>query len=140
MDYADLRYAIWEQICNNVPQILDSASPPNCRCFWGWAAPADTAKPFITMEFGGELAPVNGNKCGLFMQVDIEVYGEEANILAIDPIADLVVTVLHQVPITTPDGRTLYLKYQPTARFDAWSESLRASMIRLKFTFASDRW
>lgn len=140
MDYADCRHGIFDALCAGVPYVWDSSSPPNCKVFWGWTAPADTVKPFITMEFGGELAPVSGNKCGLFMQVDIEVYGEESNILAIDPIADLVITVLHQVPITTPKGKTLYLKYQPTARFDAWSETLRASMIRLKFLLASDRW
>ena len=88
MDYADLREAIWQQICTGVPQIWDTSSPPKCKCFWGWTAPADTPKPFIVMNFAGELAPASGNPCGLFMQVDVEVYGEEANIMAIDPIAD----------------------------------------------------
>ena len=140
MDYGDLREGIYDAICTGVPQVWDTSSPPKCKVFWGWTAPGDTPKPFITMNFAGELAPANGNKCGLFMQLDIEVYGEESNILAIDPIADLVVSVLHQQPIITPLGRTIYLKYVRDARFDAWSEELRASMIRLKFLLPTDFW
>lgn len=73
------------------------------------------------------------------MQLDVEVYGDESNIMDIDPVADLVVSVLMQ-PITTSGGRILELEYVKDGRVDMWSEDLRASMIRLKFLIATDFW
>ena len=89
------------------------------------------------MSFSGELPSVNS--CALFQQLDVEVYGDESNIMAIDPVADAIVTAL-RLPITTPRGKNLELDYLRDARFDAWNEELRVSMIRVRFLIPSDLW
>jgi len=132
MEYSDLREGIYNHLVANVAAVGN-------RVFWGWTAPADSVKPFLTMSFAGELPSATGNKCALLMQLDVEVFGDESNILAIDPVADDVVRAL-ALPVTTPAGRTIQLDYVRDARFDAWSEALRASMIRLKFVLPSDLW
>lgn len=132
MDYADLRTGIQNHLVTEIPAVTG--------VFWRWTAPADTVKPFILMSFGGELPSANGNTCGVFQQLDVEVYGDETSIHLIDPVADAVFDALHQVPITTPDGRIIYLRYVPGSRFDDGSDKFKASMIRLKFSLPTDIW
>ena len=133
MDYGDIRKGIYNHLCTEIATVSN-------RVFWSHTAPADSTKPLLEFSFAGELPPASGNPCGFFQQVDVEVYGEESNILDIDSVADAVVSALHQVPITTPASRIIYMRYVPSARFDDWNERLRASMIRLKFVFATDLW
>lgn len=130
MDYSDIRYGLWSHLCTQITAV-------SSRVFWGWTAPADTPKPYITMSFSGELPSTNS--CALFQQLDVEVYGDESNIMAIDPVADAIVTAL-RLPITTPKGKNLELDYLRDARFDAWNEELRVSMIRVRFLIPSDLW
>lgn len=131
MDYADLREAIYDALCAEVPAVGD-------RVFWGWTAPADTQKPFLEISFLGELP--SDNPCGTWMQLEVLVIGEESNILALDPIADTVGHALHNMRIPTPDGRAIRPEQTRDARIDGWSESLRANIIRLKFLIPTDVW
>ena len=132
MDYADLREGIFNHLCSNVPSVGN-------RVFWGWTAPADTVKPFLEMSFIGELPQVN-NPCGLWMQVEVLVVGEESDILSLDPIADLVVTVMHNQQVATPLLRIIKPRYIRDSRIDFWDENLRANIIRLKFLIPTDFW
>ena len=137
MQYADLREGIYDALCT-IPAIQDSSSPPVGKVFWEWTAPADTEKPFLEMAFIGELPSLN--KCAMHMQLEVLVIGDPSNILAIDPIADDVVSLLHHQPITTPAHRTLELCYVRDSRFDLWIEQLSACGIRLKFLVVTDFW
>lgn len=132
MDYADLREAIYDQLVAEVAAVGN-------RVFWGWTASAETEKPFLVMLFTGEV-PSIATHLGSFMTFDVHVLGEEGNILAIDPVADAVVTALHQVDITTPDGRIIRAEYRRDARNDMWSEEFRANVIQLKFWMPTDFW
>jgi len=137
MQYADLREGIYDALCT-IPAIQDSSSPPVGKVFWEWTAPADTEKPFLEMAFIGELPSIN--KCAMHMQLEVLVIGDPSDILAIDPIADLVVSTLHHQPIATPAHRTLELCYVRDSRFDLWIEQLSACGIRLKFLVVTDFW
>lgn len=138
MDYADVREGLYDHLCMYITEVQDSSSPPKCKVFWEWTAPADIQKPYIEIAFMGELAPVNG--CAVWMQLEVLVFGEESNILAIDPIADHVVSSLHNQDVITPDGRTIRPKYVRDSRMDFWVETPRANGIRLKFLIPSDFW
>jgi hypothetical protein len=132
MDYADIREGLYEHLCTEIPAVGD-------RVFWGYTAPADTEKPFLVMTFMGELPSLN-TPLGTFMQFTVDVFGEEGNIIAIDPIADDVVAAIHQVDITTPDGRIIRGEYRRDARTDFWSETFRASVISNRFLLPTDFW
>lgn len=132
MDYADLRTAIYDHL---VAEIIEVGG----RVFWGWTADADTEKPFLVMMMIGESPSIN-TPLGLFMTVEILTVGEQGNILAIDPIADHVISALHQVDINTPDGRTIRLEYRRESRIDFWSEELRGNVIDSRFTLPTDFW
>lgn len=132
MNYADLREGIYNWLCTKVPAVAS-------RVFWGWTAPSDTTKPYLEMSFVGELPQVN-NPCGLFMQLEVLVFGDESDILAIDPIADLVVSSLHRQSVTTPAARVIKPQYVNDSRIDFWDESSRSNVIRTKFIIPTDFW
>lgn len=131
MNYADTREGLINAL-KTIPTI-QSGSPPQGRVFDLWTAPADTVKPFLEMGFDGELPSINGGDCALHMQLEVLCLGEPHNIIALDPVADAVVTLLNDKPIVTPLGNYLRPKYLRDSRFDAWVEQLNASLIRLKF-------
>lgn len=139
MDYTDLRTALYDHICFCVPGIHTTDSPPVCKVFWGWVAPGDTEKPFIVLTFTGDLPSIN-TPLGMFIQFDVDIFGQEGNILNIDPIADDVVSCLHQTDIVTPDGRIIRPEYRRDARVDYWSEDFRANVIHLRFLLPTDFW
>jgi hypothetical protein len=132
MDYADLREAIHGHLVTNVPAV-------GGRVWWGWTAPSDAQKPFLLMTFTGELPSVN-TPLGLFLQYDVLAVGVEADILSLDPVADAVVTALHEVDIVTGAGRVIRSEYKRDARMDMWSQDLMANIIRLKFWLPTDFW
>ena len=132
MDYADIRVGIYNHL---VAEILTVGG----RVFWGWVASAETEKPFLSMEFTGEVPSMN-TPVGSFMMYDVLVIGEEGNVLAIDPIADSVVSALHEINVTTPDGRIIRSEYRRDARADYWIEDLRGQAIRLAFWLPTDFW
>lgn len=132
MDYADLRSALAIHIKAQVPEVGN-------RLHSTWAGKADEVKPFLVMQFTGDLPSINTPK-GLFMGIDVLVIGEEGNILAIDVIADKIVTELHKVDITTPDGRTIVVEYRRDARIDFWIEEVNGLAIRLAFWMPTDFW
>jgi len=132
MDYADLREAVYNHLCTNVPAVSN-------RVFWSYTAPKNTERPYLVMYFTGELPSIN-TYCGVWMQFDVLCFGEEANILSLDPIADLVVSSLHKTDITTPLGRTIRPEYNRDSRVDYWDEDSRSNVIRLKFWIPTDLW
>jgi len=109
------------------------------RVFWQYTAPGDTAKPFLEFGFIGDAPSVN-TPVGMFVRFEVFVLGEESNILAMDPIADAVITCLHDTQVTTPLGRTMIPEYRRDGRMDFWVEAERANIIRLQFWIPSDFW
>jgi hypothetical protein len=138
MDYADLREAIYDQLCL-IPALLDTGSPQKGKVFWAWTAPADTPKPYAFISFTGDV-PSARTPCGMFVTFDVCVVGEEADILNLDPVADDVLDALHQVDIVTPKGRIIRCEYRRDARVDYWAEDIRANVIRLAFWLPTDFW
>ena len=132
MEYSDLRLAIYNQLCTTIPAVSN-------RVYWGWVAKADTVKPYLIISFTGELPSLN-TPLGSFMQFDVLAVGVQGGILSLDPIADDVVTALHNVDITTPAGRIIRCEYRRDARIDFWSEQLNGNLIRLKFWLPTDFW
>jgi hypothetical protein len=139
MDRADLREAIYDQICSLVPAIWGTGSPAECNVFWGWTAPGDTEKPFIVLTFTGDIPSIN-TPCGMFIQFDVDLIGDEGNIMNLDPIADDIVSILHQTDITTPTGRIIRPEYRRDSRNDYWSEDFRANVIHMRFLLPTDFW
>lgn len=139
MDTLDLREGLYDHICANVPAIWTADSPPICKVYWGYTAPGDVKKPFIVLTFTGELPSLN-TPVGMFIQFDVDVFGDEGNITNIDPIADDVVRVLHHVNIITPDTRIIRPEYRRDARADYWSEDFRANVIHMRFLIPTDFW
>jgi hypothetical protein len=133
MDYADIREGIHDHLCNCVAGIDDASSPPVCKVFDEWTAPADTEKPFLEMAFLGEIPTVNRSKCAHHMQLEVLVMGEEYNIIAIDPIADNVVSCLHHQSVVCPSGARYEPQYIQDSRMDGHNQQLNASVIRLLF-------
>jgi len=139
LDYADIREAIYDQLCTNVTGIHDSSSPPVCKVFWGWTAPADTEKPFIVLTITGTLPSLN-TPLGMFIQIDVDVFGGEGNILDIDPVADEVISALHNQSFTTPTGKVIRPEFRRDTRVDSWSEEFRANVIHMRFMIPTDLW
>jgi len=129
MDTADLREAIYNQITANV----------SAGVYWAWTAPADTAKPYVTIAFQGDIGSAR-SPYGMFKRVEIMIYGDEGSIMSLDPIADAIVQCLHKRDITTPDGRTIRLEYRRDSYFDFWDEATRSAAIRLSFWLPTDLW
>jgi hypothetical protein len=132
MDSADIREGIYDQLVANVPAV-------GGRVFWEYTAPADTEKPLLVMGFLSDVASVNITQ-GMFIRVEVLVLGEQGTHMALDPIADLVVSSLHHQDVTTPDGRTIRPEYRRNSKIDFFSEDYRAAAIRLEFWVPTDFW
>lgn len=132
MDTADLREAVYDHLVANIPAVSG-------RVFWKFTAPADTEKPFIEMGFLTDVPSIN-TPLGMFYRLDLIIIGEEGNIIAIDPISDLVVSVLHEQDIVTPDGRVIRCEYRRNSKMDYWYEEFRGNAIRLEFWLPTDFW
>jgi hypothetical protein len=132
MDTADLREGIYDCLVANVPAV-------GGRVYWGYTARADTVKPFLEFSFLSDVPSVR-TPLGMFHRIEVIVVGEESNILDLDPIADLVVSVLHDQVILTPDGRYIRLEYRRGSKYDFYYEPLRANAIRIEFWLPTDFW
>jgi len=131
MDYGDIRHGLYDYLVAEIAEV-------GGRVFWEWTAPADTEKPLIEIAFLGEIP--SPNKCAMNQQLEVLVFGEKSNILALDPVADHVVSALHHQAVATPDGRTTLPEYVRDSRMDIWSERLNACGIRIKFLIPTDFW
>lgn len=132
MDTADLREGVYDHLVSTITDV-------GGRVFWEYTTPADTEKPLLEMAFVGDLPSIN-SPLGMFIQLEILVFGEEGDILSLDPIADSVVSNLHNTNVTTPKGRVIRPEYKRDSRFDWWNETLKANIIRLKFWIPTDFW
>ena len=121
MNYADVRVAIF-----NALETLGN------EVYWGWTAPKDAERPYITMSFTGEVPSIN-IPCGKFAQLEVLVFGEEANILQIDPIADAIIDLLDKQVLDTPSGGNVRPEYRRDSRGDWWDEESRSNVIRISF-------
>jgi len=132
MDSADIRKGLYNHLVANVPQVSG-------RVFWEYTASAETVKPFLEMAFMSDIPSVN-TPLGMFIRLEVLVVGEEANIIALDPIADMIVSIMHKQDVMTPDLRVIVPEYRRDSKFDFWYEILRASAIRLEFWIPTDFW
>ena len=132
MDSADLREGIWNHLNANVLSVAG-------RIYWGHTASAEMIKPFLVMMFRGDYPSV-ATPLGMFKKIEILCVGEEANILALDPVADEVIDAMHNQDITTPDGRVLRCEYRRDSYIDYWNEELRGNVILLSFLMPTDFW
>jgi len=132
MDYADLRKGIYDHLVANIAAVAG-------RVYAEWSANADSVKPFLEFAFAGELPSIN-TPLGMWMQLEVLVYGAEGSYMTLDPIADAVISTLHKQDVVTDDGRTIRPEYWRDARIDTWDETLKAAVIRLKFLIPTDFW
>jgi hypothetical protein len=131
MEYSDIRKAFYNQLNTEITEVTAVRS--------GWVPKADIDKPYLVVEFAGELPSINTH-VGIWMQIDVLIVGMEGDFLTMDDIADHVVRVLHKVDITTEAGRIIRPEYKRDSRVDYWSEDLNASVIRVRFWLPTDFW
>lgn len=134
MDTADLRLGVRNQL---VTELMGSP-PLVTNVYWTDTAPADTELPFLVMGFLEDMPAMNPH--GMFKQVEVLVVGEPQQVHNLEPIADQVIAALHDIYITTPGGRRIRLKYQRDSWLEFYSETLKATVIRLKFSLPTDLW
>ena len=131
MDLKDLRYAIQEELKSNATLVSG-------RVFATFTAPAGGDKPYLEVGIIGELPAVNPH--GMFYQLEVLCIGDPVDRLLLDDVADQVITLLHDVHLTSPDGRVFYCTYTRDGRVDQFSNDVNGLVTRLKFLVPSDFW
>ncbi len=107
----------------------------NCKSVRNWLQPhrpvADTPKPYGVLEMGEE-TPALSNRKGLFQDVSVWLYFEPASYVPVDEAVAEVKRMLHNVVLTTADGRRFMLEWVQTLR-DYYDPDLQAIGKRIDF-------
>jgi len=133
VDTAELEQAIVSELINNMTTVAG-------RVFATFTAPADAARPYLEAGFLEDLPAMN--PFGMFYQLEVLCVGDEVDTLMLDTVADEVITVLHDVHITTASSppSVFYCTYTRDGRMKQFSNDLNGLVTRLRFSVPIPLW
>jgi hypothetical protein len=133
MNTAELEQAIVATLINDVSTVAG-------RVFATFTAPADAARPYLEAGFLEDLPAMN--PVGMFYQLEVLCVGDEVDTLALDAVADEVITKLHDIHIMTTGSppSVFYCTYTRDGRMKQFSNDLNGLVTRLRFLVPIPLW